>query len=103
MIEHILSPQALRMTLGSSSGGQPNHYDCSGFLCKDGKYIYISYSIPRYGEKINFDDSGYINGVLYRTAENDHDFHGGHNNFSSISNLPRKIIEMFDNYDRYKS
>lgn len=29
MIEHILSPQALRMTLGSSSGGQPKYYDDS--------------------------------------------------------------------------
>lgn len=26
---------------------KPNHYDCSGFLEKDGYYVYISYSIPR--------------------------------------------------------
>lgn len=96
MLKRQLEPEGIEVSL------EPNHYDCAGFLCKDGEYIYISYSIPRYGEKINFDDCGYANGVLYRTAKNDHDFGGGHNNFSSITNLPRKIIEMFDNYNRYK-
>lgn len=33
---------------------KPNHYNCSGFLEKDGYYVYISYSIPRYGDRINF-------------------------------------------------
>lgn len=47
----------------------PNHYDCSGFLEKDGYYVYISYSIPRYGDRINFSASGAGNGVLYREAE----------------------------------
>ena len=95
MLKRQLEPEGIEVSL------EPNHYDCSGFLCKDNKYIYISYSIPRGGEKIDFDDSSYLNGVLYRTAKNDRDFTGGSNRFSSISNLPRKIIEMFDNYDRY--
>lgn len=48
---------------------KPNHYNCSGFLEKDGYYVYISYSIPRYGDRINFSASGAGNGVLYREAE----------------------------------
>lgn len=48
---------------------KPNHYDCSGFLEKDGYYVYISYSILRYGDRINFSASGAGNGVLYREAK----------------------------------
>ena len=40
--------------------------------------------------------------VLYRTAESDKDYRGGHNNFSSINNLIPNIIKMFDDYDRYR-
>lgn len=77
-----------------------NHYDLSGFIEKDGKYIYISYSIPR-GFKIDFNASGAMDGVLYRAADNDHDYKGYYNNFSSLADIPRKILEMFDNYERY--
>ena len=72
----------------------PNHYDCSGFVEKDGKYVYLSYSIPRYGERISFSDSGVRNGVLYRTAEGPKDFRGGNNHFSSIEKISDNIIRM---------
>lgn len=76
------------------------HYFCSGFVEKDGKYVYISYDIPRYGEKIDFSQQG-VNGVLYRTAKSERDFHGGPNNFCSIEQLPKAIVDLFDNYDWY--
>lgn len=72
----------------------PNHYDCSGFVEKDGKYVYLSYSIPRYGQRISFSDSSVMNGVLYRTAEGPKDFRGGSNQFSSIEKISDNIIRM---------
>lgn len=96
MLKRELEPEGIEIVEFT-----PNHYDCSGFVRKDDKYIYISYSIPRYGEIIDFDVSGYANGVLYRTATSDHDYHGGMNRFSSIKDLPRNIINMFENYNRF--
>ena len=81
---------------------EPNHYDCSGFLKKDNNYIYISYSIPRGGYRIDFNACNAQDGVLYRTAESDRDYRGGFNNFSSLYNLPSNIRKMFDDYERYK-
>lgn len=80
---------------------EPGHYYLSGFLEKDNKYIYIAYDIPRGGYSIDFSTTDYAEGVLYRAADNNHDYKGYTNNFSSIQDLPRKIMEMFDNYDRY--
>ena len=74
---------------------KPNHYDCSGFVKMGSNYVYISYSIPRYGEKINFNKSGILTDVLYRTAKNEKDYRGGHNNFSNIESLPSAIISLF--------
>lgn len=75
---------------------KPNHYDCSGFLEKDGYYVYISYSIPRYGDRINFSASGAGNGVLYREAENEKDFTGGHNHFCALEDLPNFLHQFID-------
>lgn len=79
---------------------EPNHYDCSGFLKQNDKYIYISYSIPR-GYSIDFDSCSSLDGVLYRTVKNDKDFRGGRNNFSSLRDLPNNIIKMFNSFDDY--
>ena len=81
---------------------EAGHYYCSGFLKKDDNYIYLSYDIPRGGYCIKFDACGFQESVLYRTAESDKDYRGGHNNFSSINNLIPNIIKMFDDYDRYR-
>lgn len=72
------------------------HYDLSGFCKKGDRYIYVSYSIPRGGMPIRFDNSSCMNGVLYRTAKDNKDWHGGHNNFSDINNLPEAIRALFD-------
>lgn len=75
---------------------KPNHYDCSGFLEKNGYYVYISYSIPRYGDRINFSASGAGNGVLYREAKNEKDFTGGHNHFCALEDLPNFLHQFVD-------
>lgn len=78
-------------------GFKPNHYDASGFVRFDDKYIYISHSIDRYRCCVDFNDASYLNGVLYRTAKNDKDYHGGHNNFCSINNLQKFVMELVNN------
>lgn len=60
-------------------------YYISGFIRKDGKYAYFSYSVPRYGYPIDFNKTDACEGFLLRTAENEHDFRGGHNNFTNLS------------------
>lgn len=75
---------------------KPNHYNCSGFLEKDGYYVYISYSIPRYGDRINFSASGAGNEVLYREAENEKDFTGGRNHFCALEDLPNFLHQFVD-------
>lgn len=80
----------------------PNHYDLSGFIEKDGRYCYIAYTMPRWGEKIDFSDNGAARGVMYRVAKNDRDFRGGHNNFSAIENLPDALRSLYDNERRWQ-
>ncbi len=70
------------------------HYDLNGFIEKSGKYIYVSYSIPRYGETIDFDATGFASGVLYRSAKSLKDYCGGANHFCPISKLPGEIRFM---------
>lgn len=90
MLKRELSPYGIEMV-----SLKPNHYDCFGFVKKGDHYIYISYSIPRYGSCINFYLSGSFDGVLYRTAKNEKDYTGGRNHFSSIEYLPNAIISLF--------
>jgi hypothetical protein len=77
-----------------------NHYFCSAFLEKNGKYVYLTYSIPRGGMSIDFSESDALNGVLYRTASSLRDYTGGPNRFSSIEDLPTAIIDLFDWMER---
>lgn len=73
------------------------HYDISSFV-KDitsGKYIYISYDIPRYEKMIDLNDAGFASGCLYRTAKSPSDFTGGHNHFCSMMGLPANIQKLF--------
>ncbi len=78
---------------------QIGHYDLSCFLkSSDDKCVYINYSIPRYGEKIDFTKHSCSGGVLYRTAKDSKTYSGktGCNHFTSINNLPNAILEMYE-------
>lgn len=74
-------------------GFKPNHYDTSGFLKADGKYIYISHSIDRYHESVDFSICG-SRGVLYRLAKDEKDYKGGPNHFCSIYELEESVNAM---------
>ena len=71
------------------------HYDISGFVEKNEKYIYFSYNIPR-GCSINVNASDARYGVLFRTANDTKDFRGGQNYFTSIENAATDIATLFD-------
>lgn len=91
MLQRELNPYGIEIV--SFEG---NHYDCSGFLRKGDKYVYVWYDIPRNEERIDFSKSGPFYGVLYRTAKNSKDYTGGHNNFSNIETLPGAILNLFN-------
>lgn len=78
-------------------GFEPNHYDTSGFIKKDGKYIYVSYNLNRGNQcRPDFSASDAMNGVLYRTANGPEDYRGGSNHFTSIDNFKRNVQALFD-------
>lgn len=82
-------------------GFKPNHYDTSGFVKRDDMYIYVSYNLrDNYPTMADFDKSGCMGGVLYRTAKHEKDYTGGPNRFSSINSLVWNINEMFDRMKR---
>lgn len=60
-----------------------NHYDVSGFIERAGKYVYFSYSEPRY-LRIDTNRSDALMGILTRTAKNDRDYRGGANHFTNF-------------------
>jgi len=81
-------------------GFKANHYDTSGFIKKDDKYIYISSGMDRFRGYHDFSESSCMNGVLYRTAKNSTDYKGGSNHFTSFNNLEHDVKVLFDRMDR---
>ena len=51
------------------------HYYISGFVEKEGKFVYFNYDFPR-GQKIDTDVRGCHGGVLIRTAKDVKDYRG---------------------------
>lgn len=75
------------------------HYGLSAFV-KDNvsdKFIYISYDVPR-GLPIGV-NSPFLTDVLYREAENEKDFRGKLNHFSSLKTIGSNLT-YFANYLR---
>ena len=66
-----------------------NAYYFSGFINKNGKYVYISSVDTRFW-------SDWKEQILIRYAKNDRDYIGGSNSCVSMSNLANKIKKMLD-------
>lgn len=69
------------------------HYDLGGFVERDGKYAYYHWSWDRFSPVNVSEGHNFRTAVLYRTAENEKDFRGGHNQFCSLEQFPGKILE----------
>ena len=69
------------------------HYDIFAFVKNPkNKYIYINYSVPRGNYPINIHTSNCFGGVLYREAENEKDYKGKGNHYSSFSGLENSLL-----------
>ena len=79
---------------------KPNHYDMSGFFKKSygskTRYVYWSFSVSRYDTPTNLDKTDCTNGFLYRTAEHERDFTGGHNHFCNFMQLCDNALDLID-------
>lgn len=86
-------------------GFKPNHYDFSGFIKVNNRYVYVSHQIDRSKMCVDFNQNDFRFGVLYRTAKNDKDYHGGRNQFTSINDFETNIRKLItnDNEWRYTS
>ncbi len=73
----------------------PGHYDMSGFLEKDGKYVYFHYSVPRGEYPMNLYESSFMGGVLIRTASGPKDYTGGQNRYCSFDGFERMANDIF--------
>lgn len=75
-----------------------NHYDISGFIEIDGRFVYVSYSIPR-GCPITFDPNP-IKGILIRAAKNEKDYRGACNHFCTPLTFEYEVTRILTFYDR---
>ena len=68
-----------------------NHYCFSAFIkSAENKCVYVSISDVRY-----FSNEWY-NHILIRTAENETDYRGGFNNYTTLDGLEGKACELLD-------
>lgn len=58
------------------------HYDFSGFIHRDRKYIYFSYCVPRGGIRMDMGQPNVTRGILIRQAKNEKDYRGKWNHFT---------------------
>ena len=75
-------------------GHRCGHYDLSGFVENNGKYVYYSWYWNRGSQPIDLASPDMNNHVLYRRAENEKDYRGGGNHFCSVQDLPKEIAGM---------
>ena len=76
-------------------GFRVGHYDVSGFLHKNGKYVYFSYSEMRY-MPMDLTRKDPLSGILYRTAESEKDFRGGMNCFTNIECFEADVAKLME-------
>lgn len=68
------------------------HYDLSGFVEKNGKYVYYAWTWNRFAP-VDVHATG-VDGVLVREAESDHDYTGGINTFATLAEAPEAIKKL---------
>ena len=67
-----------------------NHYEFSVFFKNiDNKFVYLNIGDVRCLR------NEWYNHILVRTAKNDSDYHGGRNNYTTLSYLPVAIHQLF--------
>lgn len=84
-------------TLAAYSCG---HYDMSGFVERDGLYVYFCYSnIDRCKVSLT-PDGGWLSAFYMRTAAHIKDYHGGPNNNVAFSEFSETLRRLFKELER---
>lgn len=71
-----------------------NHYDVSGMIKKDEKYIYFHRDIERYNKSINLSHN-----LLIREAKHAKDFTGGRNNYCNFEEFESTMNYLFKHHN----
>ena len=64
------------------------HYEVSGFVERQGKFVYFSVS------DVRFFPGEWYNNILVRTAQSDKDYTGGRNCYTSLENFTDSIDKL---------
>ena len=67
-----------------------NHYYLSGFIGKDGRFVYFSISDVRYFSR------GWRDNILIRIAKSEQDYTGGSNNYTSLEDFSEKVEALLE-------
>lgn len=81
----------LAAKIGADVIFEKGFFEWSCFFKKDGKCIYVHVGDVRYSICGHWYDN-----VLYRTAKDEKDYHGGTNNSCSYDKLESCLLELFD-------
>lgn len=90
-----LFKSALREQLPSSDGivnFNTGHFYCSGFICRDLRYIYFSIS------DVRFFRNEWIGNILVRTAKGPQDYTGGRNQYTDLKNFGTVVDQIFEGH-----
>jgi len=66
------------------------HYFLSGFIKKNGKFVY--FSIP----DVRFFKNEWVNNILIRVAKSDKDYIGGNNNYTNLENFKEAVNKLLE-------
>lgn len=76
------------------------HYDMSGFIKRDDKYVYFNYSNYQDRATVNLTKKGFGCAMYFRTAASDTDYHGGSNNNVPFSECEETIERLLNTEHR---
>ena len=67
-----------------------NHYYVSGFIERDGRYVYFCTSDVRYFP------GNWHNNILIRTAKSDKDYTGGRNCYTTLEKFGEEVLRLLN-------
>lgn len=72
------------------------HYDLSGFLNRNGNYIYFHFSVPRGEYPMHLvEPNGFMDMMYVRTAASAKDYHGGTNNHCPVAKMRETVESLY--------
>ena len=80
--------KAMAKRLGATIKFEPMYFEWSAYFGKNGKFVYVHCDDARW--------NNWYEQMYYRTVENDHDCHGGPNNWTSYDKLEGDLAYMLN-------